>query len=62
MPAPPCPSGECPQCWHHAHVLHVGNWFGFLLDPECPGCANHMLNGCPKATPKVTPKKKWSWW
>lgn len=19
---PPCPKGECKQCWHHAHVLH----------------------------------------
>lgn len=47
MATKPCPPGECPQCWHHAHVLHKGNWFGLAREPPCAGCDDHRINGCP---------------
>ena len=60
MPTKPCPPRECPQCWHHAHVLHAGNLLGLVLEPECPPCLDHMINGCPKPAPEKP--KKFSWW
>ncbi|MFP3986907.1 pRL2-8 [Streptomyces sp. E11-3] len=52
MPNVETPPGECPQCWHHAHVIHKGNALGLLPEPECGPCLDHMVNGCPNVTPK----------
>jgi hypothetical protein len=66
MAAKPCPVGECPQCWHHGHVLHVGNALGLVAEPECPPCENHRVNDCPTLMgPNGVPvpnTKKFSWW
>lgn len=45
--APPCPKGQCRQCWHHAYVLHKGNWLGLAKEEDCLPCLDHMHNGCP---------------
>ena len=59
MPAPPCPPGECSQCWHHAHVLHNFWSSGYVPSKgDCGPCLNHMRNGCPT----LTPKKESIWW
>jgi hypothetical protein len=54
MPPPPCPEGQCPQCWHHAYVLHKGNWLGLEKEADCGPCADHERNGCP-----TDPKPGW---
>jgi hypothetical protein len=66
MAAKPCPVGECPQCWHHGHVLHVGNALGLVAEPECRPCLDHLANGCPTLVGPngslVPNRKKFSWW
>ena len=59
MPPPECPPGQCRQCWHHAYVLHKGNWLGLLKEDDCQPCLDHMRNGHGN---QVVPKKKRSWW
>ncbi len=47
------PPGECPQCWHHAHVLH--NIWSSGYQPtkgDCEACLDHMRNGCPDVVAK----------
>lgn len=52
------PPGECPQCWHHGHVLHNFWSSGYRPSQEdCTPCLDHMVNGCPYITPK-----KSTWW
>ncbi|MFB8385397.1 pRL2-8 [Streptomyces rubiginosohelvolus] len=38
------PSGECSQCWYHAHASREAH--AHLAPREdCPACVDHMLNG-----------------
>lgn len=46
----PTPPGECPQCWAHAYDSSIHR----RLAPgeDCPGCLDHLHNGCPYLVPK----------
>lgn len=41
------PPRECPQCWHHAHVVHNFWSAGYVPSKgDCKQCVDHMYTRC----------------
>jgi hypothetical protein len=52
------PPGECRQCYTHAYDKSIHRSQDQSTD--CPGCADHMVNGHPPQM--IVPGKSRSWW